>query len=326
MANYLTIEIWNGCDPAVAKATRQFLNQWPPFSAVSRRYPIVQLIQKTIDPAVFAYFATLPAAYSGFFPGASTQISFSTIIRQVGMEPTNRLQRLMLRQFINTIDTQDERDTQFVATLETLIELIWACASKKAARVPLRDTQGRPRELNSMRRLSFCEFCGAYSELSTFAKQEFSWRGTSENDELRLSSRYCNNHRPKLANGEWNPKYRQAKRSLNRFNLELDRCTRQAARRSKRGAAQSGDAIIDDYFFHFFTQQTLTPADQADLRNLARKMVDRNLTDSKKKILALQLSGLNQSEIARVLTTEEKPLSRQAVSKALASISDELRL
>ncbi|WP_413460149.1 hypothetical protein [Herbaspirillum huttiense] len=132
MANYLTIEIWKGCDPAVAKATSQFLNQWHPFSAVSRRYPIVQLIQKTIDPAVFAYFATLPAAYSGFFPGASTQISFSTIIRQVGMEPTNRLQRLMLRQFINTIDTQDERDTQFVATLETLIELIGACVLKKS--------------------------------------------------------------------------------------------------------------------------------------------------------------------------------------------------
>ncbi|TDY89030.1 UNVERIFIED_ORG: hypothetical protein DFO49_3132 [Herbaspirillum seropedicae] len=322
----MKIGIWNGCDPAVASAVEEFLLQWHPFSAASRRYPIAQLIQKTIDPAVSAYFSTLPIPYSGFFPGASTQISFSKIIRQVGLQPANRLQRLMLRQFINTIGTQDERDTRFVATLETLIDLVWACVLKKAARVPLRDSQGRARELNSMRRLSFCEFCGEHSELSTFATQEFSWRGASENDELRLSSRYCNNHRPRLANGEWNPKYRQAKRSLVRFILELDRCTRQAAKRSKRGAAQSGDAIIDDYFFLFFTRQTLTPADQADLRNLARNMVDRNFTDAKKKILALQLSGLNQSEIAQALTAEGKLLSRQAVSKALASIPDELRL
>jgi transcriptional regulator len=57
------------------------------------------------------------------------------------------------------------------------------------------------------------------------------------------------------------------------------------------------------------------------LRDVARLMVDAKLSDAKKKMLVLQLSGLNQSEIAKRLPgCEQQPLTRQAVSKALASI------
>ena len=67
--------------------------------------------------------------------------------------------------------------------------------------------------------------------------------------------------------------------------------------------------------------QTLHLADEAELRNLARLMVDMKLTDRRKQILVLQKFGFNQSEIARRLEIE-----RQAVSKALRSIPDCFRL
>lgn len=67
----------------------------------------------------------------------------------------------------------------------------------------------------------------------------------------------------------------------------------------------------------YWLSQTLHLADEAELRNLARLMVDMKLTDRRKQILVLQKYGFNQSEIARRLEIE-----RQAVSKALRSIPD----
>jgi DNA-binding NarL/FixJ family response regulator len=67
--------------------------------------------------------------------------------------------------------------------------------------------------------------------------------------------------------------------------------------------------------------QTLQPADEAELRNRARLMVDSKLSDRKKQILMLQRAGFNQSDIARRLGIE-----RQAVSKSIASIPQIFRL
>lgn len=132
---------------------------------------------------------------------------------------------------------------------------------------------------------------------------------------IELSHQYCARHRPILANGSRNPAYRQAKRSLAQFKLELDQLNRQCAKRATPQAA-SGDPLVDRYFYHYMLSQTVQPADKEELRNQARLMVDSKLTDRKKQILILQWSGLNQSEIARKLGIE-----RQAVSKALKSLT-----
>jgi len=56
-------------------------------------------------------------------------------------------------------------------------------------------------------------------------------------------------------------------------------------------------------------------------------MVDSKLSDTKKKMLVLQKSGSNQSEIGqRILNSEQQPMTRQAVSKALATVRKEFRL
>ena len=309
MKNDPTIVIWEGCDPTVSEAIEQFEDRWRPYSASSRRYPIVGLLQELIDPAVAAYTATLPQRYLGHIPGAGTGVSFSGIIRLVGLDAMVRMQRQLLRQFIKTEDTQTPKDRRFVATLESLIGLVWDCACKRPVKSKVRDTQ-----LNGERLQGFCRFCGSLAELTSFAGGSDDPKADDPEEKLRLSSLYCLDHRPKLPSGAWNPVYRQARRSLAQFDLELARLNQQCAKPAT-AQVKSGDQLVDSYFFHYVAGQTLQPADKAELRNQARLMVDSKLSDRKKQMLMLQWSGLNQSEIARKLGIE-----RQAVSKALASI------
>lgn len=315
MKNDPTIVIWEGCDPTVSEAIEQFEDRWRPYSASSRRYPIVGLIQELIDPAVAAYTATLPQRYLGHIPGAGTGVSFSGIIRLVGLDAMVRMQRQLLRQFIKTEDRQTPKDRRFVATLESLIGLAWDCACKRPTKSKVRDTR-----LNGERLQGFCRFCGSLAELTSFAGGSDDPKADDPEEKLRLSSLYCLDHRPKLPSGAWNPGYRQARRSLAQFDLELARLSQQCAKPAT-AQVKSGDQLVDSYFFHYVAGQTLQPADKAELRNQARLMVDSKLSDRKKQMLMLQWSGLNQSEIARKLGIE-----RQAVSKALASIPAMFRL
>lgn len=315
MKNDPTIVIWEGCDPTVSEAIEQFEDRWRPYSASSRRYPIVGLIQELIDPAVAAYTATLPQRYLGHIPGAGTGVSFSGIIRLVGLDAMVRMQRQLLRQFIKTEDRQTPRDRRFVATLESLIGLVWDCACKRPTKSKVRDTR-----LNGERLQGFCRFCGSLAELTSFAGGSDDPKADDPEEKLRLSSLYCLDHRPKLPSGAWNPVYRQARRSLAQFDLELARLSQQCAKPAT-AQVKSGDQLVDSYFFHYVAGQTLQPADKAELRNQARLMVDSKLSDRKKQMLMLQWSGLNQSEIARKLGIE-----RQAVSKALAAIPAMFRL
>lgn len=315
MKNDPTIVIWEGCDPTVSEAIEQFEDRWRPYSASSRRYPIVGLIQELIDPAVAAYTATLPQRYLGHIPGAGTGVGLSGIIRLVGLDAMVRMQRQLLRQFIKTEDRQTPRDRRFVATLESLIGLVWDCACKRPVKSKVRDTR-----LNGERLQGFCRFCGSLAELTSFAGGSDDPKADDPEEKLRLSSLYCLDHRPKLPSGAWNPVYRQARRSLAQFDLELARLTQQCAKPAT-AQVKSGDQLVDSYFFHYVAGQTLQPADKAELRNQARLMVDSKLSDRKKQMLMLQWSGLNQSEIARKLGIE-----RQAVSKALAAIPAMFRL
>lgn len=315
MKNDPTIVIWEGCDPTVSEAIEQFEDRWRPYSASSRRYPIVGLIQELIDPAVAAYTAALPQRYLGHIPGAGTGVSFSGIIRLVGLDAMVRMQRQLLRQFIKTEDTQTPKDRRFVATLESLIGLVWDCACKRPVKSKVRDTR-----LNGERLQGFCRFCGSLAELTSFAGGSDDPKADDPEEKLRLSSLYCLDHRPKLPSGAWNPVYRQARRSLAQFDLELARLSQQCAKPAT-AQVKSGDQLVDSYFFHYVAGQTLQPADKAELRNQARLMVDSKLSDRKKQMLMLQWSGLNQSEIARKLGIE-----RQAVSKALAAIPAIFRL
>lgn len=310
-----TITVWEGCDPTVSGAIGELQDRWQPYSRYSKRYSIVRLIEELIDPAVAAYTATLPQRYLGHVPGAGTGLSFSEIIRLVGLDAMVRVQRQLLRQFVKTVGNQSTRDERFVATLETLIELVGDCACKRPAKSRVRTTR-----LNGERRQSFCRFCGSLTELALYADGSDTPKANDLEEELRLSSQYCLDHRPRLPSGTWNPAYRQARRSVAQFDLELSRLSQQCAKPATP-QAKSGNQLVDSYVFHYVAGQCLQPADTSELRNQARQMADAKLSDRKKQMLMLQWSGHNQSEIARRLGIE-----RQAVSKAIAAIPEKFHL
>lgn len=320
------IVIWENCDHHISAAIRQFEELWLPYSVSSRRYPILRLIKEVLDQAVNSYIKTLPANYTGYLPGAAVGVPFSEIVRLVGLEAMVRMQRQLLRQFIKTEDQQTARDLCFVATLESLIGLVWCCACKS----PKRSTSQKGVNLNKQRKYGFCEFCGNMTEFATFmATVEEDRINNSELEDhkkLELSHQYCREHRPKLVTGEWNPLYRRAKRSLTQINIELTRLTHQCANRSRPNAL-SGDELIDQYFLQLILRLTLQPADEEKLRHLARRMVDSKLSDTKKKMLVLRQLRFNQTEIGqRILNAKKQPITRQAVSKALASVRKEFQL
>ena len=110
-------------------------------------------------------------------------------------------------------------------------------------------------------------------------------------------------------------------RSANHFDQELLRLSKQSAKPEKLRAA-SGDQAVDHYIQSHVAQKSLQPDDKAELRNQARQMADKRLTDRKKAIIMMIASGQNQSQVAKALG-----ISRQAVSKALAkAIPKDFRL
>lgn len=320
MKNNQSIVIWDNCAPSISEAIQHFEEQWQSYSTASRRYPIIRLIEKVIDPVLASYMASLPESYTGYVPGTGVDVSFSKIIRSTGFEAMVRVQRQLLRQFIKTEAKQTLRDQRFIATLESLIGLVWDCACKR----PKKLTRTKGVNLNDQRKHNFCSFCGNLTEFASFmatvADEKINDTELDEHPKLELSHQFCAEHRPKLTNGEWNPTYRRVKRSQAQFNIELDRLNRQCAKRITPLAA-SGDALVDGYFYHYMLRQTIQPADKAELRNLARLMADSKLSDRKKQTLMLLHSGLNQSEIAKRLG-----IGRQAVSKALASTPEVFHL
>ncbi|HCT8200184.1 TPA: LuxR family transcriptional regulator [Klebsiella pneumoniae] len=317
----MKITIWEGCDLTVAAAIKLFVERSSPYSIFSRRYPILRLIQEVIDPAVGAYVNSLPSSHKDYISGAN--LGFSEVLKKVGLNVVVQAQRLLLRNFVLTLDQQTSLDKRFTATIESLIELVSECASKR----PKKSSPAKGVTINSQRKLGFCEFCGKFTEFSDLLS-EINEYYASDNEfpdhgKLVLSDRYCSDHRPRLTNGLWNPKYRQGKRSFEQFNKELVRLRRQCAKPSKTNA-NSGDMLIDYYFSHWMLSQTFTPADISEIRNIARRMTDSKLSDIKKKILALKHQGLNQSEIAAILTKIHRiSMTRQAVSKALVSVREE---
>lgn len=320
MKENLKIVVWSGCDDAVAQAIGVFCDRWGPYSKNSRRYPILRLIEEEVDIAVGGLCVKFPPEYLTYFPGLSTSTPLSRIIKVAGFEALVHVQKELLRKFLKFADPGSETDNRFIATLETLIELVWTCACK-------RSTISRPPEnlapINAQRYKSFCRFCGKSTELKAFLEEGY-WpivdgRGKFGSG-IRLSGKYCPDHRPKCVDGSWNPGYRKALRSSGQFDIELERLQRQCARLA-HPAGKSGSKAVDLYIHSDLASRALQPADESQLRTLARMMVDWGLSDRKKEIIALLLKGRNQSEIAKQLK-----VSRQAISKALASIPSAFRL
>ena len=316
MENY-RIQIVTGCNPIISAAIESLQNRWRQYSNLSKRYPLARLLEEIIDPALSEYSKKLPRNYLPYILGSEQDGPLSEIVRTkpVGADLA---QRHLIREFENASSNPAFSNPGFVATLETLVELLWACSGKRARHIKVKG-------LNGLRRAQeFCRFCGKPSELAAYAAGSNSLEiyhkppGTSQAKTLHLSSTHCHEHRVKLPTGEWNPAYKSASLSVAKFDLELERLTQQSTNYTT--PANTGDPLVDQYIYQYVRRFGFRPGDKAEIRNHARWIVDAKLSDHKKRVLVLQQRGLNQSKIATILN-----VSRQSVSKSLASVPEKLR-
>ena len=318
MVDMQKIYIWQGCDPAIDVAVSHFQKLWGPYSLASRRYHIMNLIREIIDPAVEEFLARLPSRYSGIpLPMHNNNLPFSECIKlKGGFHPMLKFQRYGLRRLINFTNDIDTFDQCIIATFETLIELVTSCAFKQPNKKKTGDSR-----LNGQRHQDLCKFCGQPSELLYFIEQGTYVDIESDPDyKARLSSRYCSEHRPKHLDGTWNPKYLQARRTHDRFELELLRLIKQSATPATI-RPHSNDIATNLYIYNYVARQTILPSDENELRQQAREIVDKKFSDRKKQIVMLIASGYKQADIARRLG-----ISRQAVSKTIAKIPNEFKI
>lgn len=307
-ASETKIPVWPNCSPIMEAAVRELVASWRPYSSSARRFPIRRLIEQLIDPAIA--LLCVDAVFRRYMLGAPGATALSDLIHSIHYKGAMQAQRVLIRQYMSATRHTGELSKEVIGTLETLVEVIGACGRKRPARSRC-TVEGVTQ--NAQRNRDFCEVCGQPSELAHLINTG-DWPESADTDyALHLSNRYCASHRPRHADGTWNPKYQRAKRSKNLFNLELARLTEQSAQRTPSPKHDTPAAEL--FAFHITHSNGLTAADEGALREQARLMIDARLTDAKKQMLILRASGLNQSEIARRMG-----ISRQAVSKALGSI------
>lgn len=307
------IEPYEGCFPGVAAAVQAFSRAWGPYSERSRRYPIHRLLEEVVDPALTDYFTQLPPQHLGRqLMGLEVyRLGLAHSTKSYGFREIDRSIGVGLSMYMGMAASVGEYDEEFVATTETVRELVFMCVAKFPRKLKARDHE----HLNAMRvrkaRDGLCELCGEETELGAYLGQDSEESRLDEH--ITLSARYCEEHRPRIGEA-WNPAYLRTHRSRVRFEGEVRRLLRQAKSLMEPRAA-SGDEHIDRFYQALLSPRALWPDDKREIRNEARRLVDAGISDRKKKIVMMVAAGLNQSEVSRRIG-----ISRQAVSAALAGI------
>ena len=346
-----TIAVWPGCDPQLALAIDAFSESWGPFSAESRSHSIFRLMRELIDPA----WNDLQVRFPGFRSSLMDRAWNDCQQERFGYEPqffideaetpAQRVERekqasmpcagkihgkyvlseyarhhgfAALERFLQLVcPTSGLSCFPSTQCFDSLRVLALACKNKKSKKkVWGNGNDGGDVNARRAHLRPACRLCGAPTELVAYLDGA-TWPVEAKRH-LRLSAFYCPDHRPKAPGSKLvRASYFQAKRSQSAFDLELGRLERQLIGRYSMPWARSGNELVDRYILRFVAHQLHDSiSSDSKVRDEARKMVDRKITDRKKKIVMLLASGLNQSQAA-----ESLGITRQTVSKDLQSIT-----
>lgn len=316
------IPIHEGCDPKVAAAIKKFANRLDKYSSGSRRYSIYTLLSETTDGAWRDYIASLPDEYVGKTL-CRTQIlslmaeqngfscfhsEFTFIVRLA--EQCHAKTSTQAKNAMGVVLAASNHDLRtihekFRATVSSVREL----ASRAELKKPRRTSAGR---LNARRIKPHCELCGNPPELATVIRGA-EWPRDDPTRKANLSSQYCSDHRPKHHDGSWNPAYRRARRSKEKFESEIIRVEHHTC--NLRGIDAAKRKGLEDPFLWVLARVLdLYLFEDERCRDVVRFLVDSRIDLRKKQIVMMSAEGFNQSEIARQLG-----ISRQAVSKTVSS-------
>lgn len=352
-----SIKIWDGCDQILASAIKNFDDKLESISISSRNYTIYDLMRDYFDHVwqnfIFRYrelnhFVLENALFRCLLDksGSTSVIDFDKKIIKSGTESITRNKFFVekyhslshiskeygfgtLDSFIKNVtryssayDCSNIHDLSIVASLDSLREFSFACRTK----TPLIEKTDNK-----------CRFCGQLTELSYHLSKNTMQLKDSNDRSFNLSSFYCADHKPKeqTKNRHVRSKYLSVTRSRDKFDSELRRLDRYSSGRNfvlntNLNGDLSDNEIADEFIKYYLTHNNLTDIElwlddqnklDTRLRTEARKLVDKRITDRKKKIVMYLLYGMNQAKIA-----DKLGINKQAVSKNILSIPDEYRL
>ena len=298
------IRIWKGCEKSIAIAINTFSDSFDPYSIQSTKHSLFSLLDECVEPAWREFLQNQPTSMPiriaiGLPP-------MSSIVRSEGgfRELETSFKRLIFW----------TKDTNLIATLESLGELALACRLKRPKKLTEeRRTDRRPEEV--------CLWCGENTELFNSKQQIYKEGYHPDLDNVSLSAKFCFDHRPKyIGSKNINPRYLSALNNSKDFEKEFIRLELQCSSISE-ARAQSGDPDLDHFYLRIIAAKATFGDEESALKNEARKLIDKRIDDTKKRIIMLTAKGKTQDEISSLVGMN----SRQAVSKALASVPSEYR-
>jgi hypothetical protein len=327
------IKIWPECSPVIAEAIELFSDKWKPYSTRSRLHSIYSLVKELIDPAWKIYIASLPSNFAGrmlseniVFSDAARSQEFRDLehqLKQIG-NSFSSLSKTTYNIKAGSHSYQDPKeigiqgapvyfdkiDAEFSATIDTLYGFAMDCANKYPQKIPAERLNAK----RVLRSSHICKFCGEITQLEEhIQKTPRSVAKDIDKTKLRLSAKYCENHRSRLDDNTANPVYRTALRQAAKFTHELTRLERQSWSTTELRAG-ANDLEIDIFLLNIVAQNALYPLEDK-LRDKARELVVKKISDRKKRIVIMHASGFKQIRIAEILN-----ISPQAVNKALHSV------
>lgn len=342
--------VWRGCDPQLAEAIRLFVERWEPFSIDSRRNSIFRLMREVIDPAwddlqmrfhgmtdgrmhlawqdyQWECLSAEPLAtdtptqsnerMTRIFRPCSGRIGGKYVLSEIGRKHGFIALERFLRMMVYSMEGCTNAPPN--ECFDSLQNLARGCHSKRSAHkshAPLKDDT---RKMNSRRShlRELCEFCSQPTEFSAYRAGKSARGINRETDKLTFSSLYCSQHKARdSVTGAIRPAYLKVKRSESQYKEELERLDSQVTGGTKAAFAKSGNKMVDEYIRHLIGFH-LRDAELTDsrLREEARELVYRRITDRKKEVVMLLAFGASQADVARQLGT-----SRQAISKVLTKV------
>lgn len=330
------IAVSPGCDAQFGRAIHVFSWKLPPYSVDSRRYSIFRLMRDLIDSEWHSLQVRFPALNVREMDFAWAKVQrerllfepctgkiqgsyvLSEIARRYGFEVFGRFIQYLAKK------CNQRPDYPQPECFDALIELKFACQAKLSER-KIPNAKDARKTINARRAhlRPTCRFCGQVTELTSHLDGAPLSAGYDNDDSRpRLSALYCQLHKPKdIFDIAVRPEYLKAKRSQSMFDLELERIERQVLGGPHAPWARSGNQMVDEFFLTL-VRLRLPEAKFTDpsLRNEARFLVDKKMSNSKKELVMHLAHGLTQTEAAQQLG-----ISRQAVFKALKSIHADFR-
>ena len=277
---------WSGCDPLLTEAINAFSDRWGSYSIESRKYSIFSLIRELIDQPWNDLQVRFPAlkiehmdlawskyqrelqgdpTFANDDEGNHTQAAerlkaafipcaekidgkyvLSAFARHHGFTALDRFLQLTCR------GIGPNCDDVLSASFDTLRELALACRCKKSKKKQHGEINARRAHLRSV-----CRLCGRQTELSMHIEGK-PWPLVDADGELRLSSTYCDVHKPKAPfSNALRPDYLRAKRRPSEFGLEYSRLDRQGWGDSSVPRAKSGNQLVDEYIRRFAARRQI---------------------------------------------------------------------